>query len=132
MKANSAKPDPRDPQWDANDPLWRLLGESARPEPDAWFATRTLARCRKMSSMAEEKVSATISNLWRWALGGGLAVCLAIFLVVPRVSPSQPAPASSQAKVQEAFAIMASIDSSDSDSDSSSSSSSSWQDPSSL
>jgi hypothetical protein len=125
MKASQSNPDPRNSQWDKNDPLWQLMGESARPEPDAWFATRTLALCREASVVAEAKAMATFSRLWQWALGGGLAVCLAVFLMIPRVNSSQPTTSNPQADVQQAFAIMASIPSSDSDSDSSSPS---WQD----
>jgi len=135
MNESQSNPDPHDSQWDNNDPVWRLLGESPRPEPDAWFTVRALARCREMSQAAEAQARTSLSGLWRWVLGGGLSVCLAIFLMVPRTGPTQSTPADHQAKVQQAFAIMASIDtsnSSDSDSDSDSSSSSTWQDSSSL
>jgi hypothetical protein len=109
--------------WDASDPLWRLLGESPRPEPDGWFAARTLARCR--NEAANETGDTVMSmrtklvKIWRWALAGGLAASMAVVLVMSN-APTQPAP--DQQSVQEAFEIVASMDT---DSDSSSSS---WQD----
>jgi hypothetical protein len=58
--------------------------------------------------------------MWRWALGGGLAFSMASALVVTQIHAEK---ADKQKNVQEAFEIMASIDT-----DSDSSSSSSWQD----
>ncbi|MCE0522075.1 MAG: hypothetical protein LV480_04115 [Methylacidiphilales bacterium] len=124
---------PHDSPLEENDPVWRLLGESPRPEPDPWFTQRALTRCREVRQAAEAgALSSSFSGMWRWALGGGLGVCLAVLLMVPRSPFSPPAPAANQQNVQEAFAIMASVGSSDSDSDSDSSSSSSWQDSASL
>jgi hypothetical protein len=109
-----------DPRHEA---VWRLLGRAPMPQPDAWFAARTLARCRS------EKESATsLGRVWRWALGGGLGICLAVTLLVSQVTQTTPVqkPNVDQHKsVQEAFEIMASIDNSDTDS---SASSTSWQD----
>jgi len=132
MKESQSNRDPHDLQRDNNDPLWRLLGESPRPEPDAWFTVRTLALCREVKQAAEAKALSSFSGMWRWALGGGLGVCLAIFLMVPRTQYSNPDVAGNQQKVQEAFSIMASIQPSDSDTDSPTSTTSSWQDSSSL
>jgi hypothetical protein len=56
-----------------NDPLWNLLGKSPLPQPEPWFAARTLARLRR-----ELDRSYAWSRLFRWALGGavaGLIVC---------------------------------------------------------
>jgi hypothetical protein len=132
MKESQPNFDPHDLQGDRNDPLWQLLGESPRPEPDAWFTVRTLARCREVKRAAEARAFYSLSGMWRWALGGGLSVCLALFLMVPRAPFSHSEPVGNQQSVQEAFTIMASIQTSDSDSDSSTSTSSSWQDSSTL
>ena len=110
-----------DPRHEA---VERLLGRAPMPEPDAWFTARTLARCREVRLAAEARAFASFSEVWRWVLGGGLGVCLAVLLMVPQTHPAHSVPADKQKNVQEAFAIMASFDSSDSDS----SSSSSWQD----
>ena len=119
---------PQDPapneRLDDNDPLFRLLAQSQRPEPDAWFAARTLARCRNESVSSDERVSARVFvRIWRWALGGGLAAAMAVALMVN--TQPRPVAVDTQSSVQDAFEIVASVDS---DSDSSSSSSSSWQD----
>jgi hypothetical protein len=92
-----------DPRHEA---VWRLLGRTPMAEPDAWFAARTLARCR-----SEKQTGLSFGRVWRWALGGGLGI--------------QTPSADQQKNVQEAFEIMASIDNSDTDS---SASSTSWQD----
>jgi predicted membrane GTPase involved in stress response len=62
----------------------------------------------------------SISGMWRWAVGGGLTLCLAMAVVVNQVQTEK---ADKQKNVQEAFEIVASVDS-----DSDSSSSTSWQD----
>jgi len=112
-----------EPRLDENDPVWRLLGESPRPEPDAWFAVRTVARCRN-ASVGGDWIA--FRSILRWALGGGLGVCLAVVLLVPHARPVTAPPADQNKNVQEAFEIMASMDTS---SDSTpSSSNSTWQD----
>jgi hypothetical protein len=108
-----------DDRLEENDPLWPLLGQAPRAEPDAWFAARTMARCRNEGFAGEARA---FSRIWRWALGGGLAVMLAAALVVQ--NQVQTEKADKQQNVQEAFEIVASMNA---DSDSSSSSSS-WQD----
>jgi hypothetical protein len=125
MKAGPPNDPPRDARLDENDPVWRLLACAPRPEPDAWFAVRTLARCRYegMDAEAGGISPARLGRMWRWALGGGLAFSMALAFVVTQ-SYSERERADKQKNVQEAFEIMASIDT---DSDSSSSSSS-WQD----
>jgi hypothetical protein len=110
-----------DPRHEA---VWRLLNRAPMPQPDAWFAARALARCR-----SEKQTAVSFGRIWRWALGGGLGVCLAVTLLVTQVaqvSPVQKPNVDQQKSVQEAFEIMASID--NSDTDSSVSSSTSWQD----
>ena len=121
MKDRNLNDKLQEPLLDDNDPLWQLLAKSPRPEPDDWFAVRTLARCRNTGLGME---SVNFRMVWRWTLGGGLGVCLAIFMLVPHTPVPATAP-DQQKDVQEAFAIMASIDNSDS---SSSSSTSTWQD----
>jgi len=118
---------PNDPAQDArldendpNDPVWHLLARAPRPEPDGWFTARTLARCRHEGLGMESGVIPFV-RMWRWALGGGLALCMALALVVTQIH-SENEKADKQKNVQEAFEIMASIDT---DSDTSSSS---WQD----
>jgi hypothetical protein len=122
MKDRNLNDKLQEPLLDDNDPVWQLLAKSPRPEPDDWFAVRTLARCRN-TGLGMEVVN--FRMIWRWALGGGLGVCLAVVLLVPH-TPSPSAAPDQQKNVQEAFEIMASIDNS-SDS-SSSSSTSTWQD----
>lgn len=123
MKDRNLNAKLQDPLMDENDPVWQLLAKSPRPEPDDWFAVRTLARCRNTGLGME---SLNFRTIWRWALGGGLGVCLAIVLLVPHApAPSTTVP-DQQKQVQEAFEIMASIDNS-SDS-STSSSTTTWQD----
>jgi hypothetical protein len=91
------------------------------PRPDGWFAARTLARCRHAGSATESR-ELVFGRIWRWALGSGFGVCLALLLVTRMhpVAPAAPA-APNQQSVQEAFEIMATM-APDSDS------SSSWQD----
>jgi hypothetical protein len=103
--------------------VWRLLERAPMPQPDAWFGARTLARCR-----ADRQESVSLARVWRWVLGGGLGVCLAVGLMVAQVgqvAPVQTQEADQQKNVQEAFEIIASSDNSDSDA---SASSTSWQD----
>jgi hypothetical protein len=113
---------PNDPSQDArldeNDPVWRLLARAPMAEPDAWFATRTLARCRQAKRGVEWGII-SFARMWRWALGGGLAILMAVALAVTQVHSHK---ADKQKNVQEAFKILASID------NDSESSSSSWQD----
>jgi hypothetical protein len=126
MKAGPPNDSPQNKRLDENDPMndlvWRLLARAPRPEPDAWFAVRTLARCRHEGSRVESGVGSLVrfARMWRWALGGGLALSMAVALVVTQINSEK---ADKQKNVQEAFEIMASIDT-----DSDSSSSSSWQD----
>jgi hypothetical protein len=117
---------PRDPapneRLDDSDPLFRLLAQSPRPEPDAWFAARAMARCRNEGLGSDDRVNARMFvRVWRWALGGGLAAAMAVALMVN--SQPQPQVTETQPNVQDAFEIVASVDT-----DSDSSSSSSWQD----
>src|SRR5271155_5661436 len=122
MKAGPPNDPPQDVRLDENDPfddpLWHLLARAPRPEPDGWFAARTLARCRH-EGLGMESGAIPFVRMWRWALGGGLALSMALTLVVTQVHSEK---ADKQKNVQEAFEIMASIDT---DSDTSSSS---WQD----
>jgi hypothetical protein len=114
MMADPSNNCPQNARLDENDPVWRLLGKSSLPEPDGWFAARTLARCRNEGVSTHWPL-----QVWRWAVGGGLAVCLAIALVFSQVHSEK---VDQQKDVQDAFEIMASIDT---DQDSSSSP---WQD----
>jgi len=128
MKAGPSNDSPQNQRGDeldlANDPVWRLLAQAPRPEPDAWFAARTMARCRHEGLGGEVSGLLSFSKLtrmWRWALGGGLALSMAVALVVTQLQSEK---VDKQKNVQEAFEIMASLDSDSA----SSSSSSSWQD----
>lgn len=121
MRAGTPYDDDRHPHAEENDPVWRLLAKSRPPEPDVWFAVRTLARCRHAEAPVESHGPAW-SHLWRWVLGTGLGICLTV-LVVTHVESAND---NHQKNVQEAFEIMASLGN---DSDASpSSSSTSWQD----
>jgi hypothetical protein len=106
-----------DPRHEA---VWRVLGRAPLPEPDAWFAARTLARCR-----SEKPAALSLTRVWRWALGGGLGICLAVSLLVAQVSQVQTEKVDQHKNVQEAFEIVASMDNADTDS---SASASSWED----
>jgi hypothetical protein len=117
MKANESQDDRHEMRLDENDPVWLLLGESPRPEPDAWFAVRTLARCRYGGAGADSH-GFFLSGVWRWTLGGGLGLCLAVALLAAQIPAGSPA-AEKQQKVQEAFEIMANLDSPEADSTSS-------------
>ena len=103
-----------------NDPVWALLGRAPLPQPDAWFAARTLARCR--SAVAAHPVPAW-ERVWRWSLGSGVAISLALFLFAHPHAPAA-VDSSKQKGVQEAFEIMASMD----PQTDAAASSSSWQD----
>jgi hypothetical protein len=116
-------PDNRNARLDENDPVWQLLARAPQPEPDAWFTARTLARCRQAGEQLERGWM-PIGRIWRWALGGGLGVCLAVVLMVTQMQVQSTAPAADQKNVQEAFEVVANLGS---DSDSSSTSST-WQD----
>jgi len=118
MKANESHANRPDARLDENDPVWQMLGESPLPEPDAWFAVRTLARCRYAGAGVESH-GFSLSGVWRWTLGGGLGLCLAVALLAAQIPTVSPV-ADKQQKVQEAFEIMANLDSPDADSSSSS------------
>jgi len=120
MKAGPPNDPTQDMRWEENDPAWRLLAQAPRPEPDAWFAARTLARCLNEGLGGEARAwQPRFIGMWRWALGGGLAATMAVVLMMNQV---QTEPVDKQKNVQEAFEIMASIDT---DSDSSATP---WQD----
>ena len=110
---------------DESDSVWALLGRAPLPEPDGWFTARTLARCRHEGLAVDAGAGAPgrFAQVWRWSLGGGLGLCLAVVLLVAQTHSEKVAETvDKQKNVQDAFAIMASVDS---DSDSSSSP---WQD----
>jgi hypothetical protein len=100
-----------------NDAVWSLLARAPMPEPDAWFAARTLARCRTEGRVAVQR----FGMIWRWAWGGGIGVCLAVGLMVAQMHSES---VDKQKNVQEAFEIVASMDSGND----SAPSSASWQD----
>jgi len=120
MKAGPPNDLPQDARLDENDPVWRLLAHAPRPEPDAWFTARTLARCRNEGKGVDLISLTRFTGMWRWALGSGLGLGLALVLMVAQIHSEK---VDKQKNVQEAFEIMASIDT-----DSDSSSSPSWQD----
>ncbi len=107
-------------RWDESDSLSRLLGQSQLAEPPAWFAAQTLALCRQqrprtlLDTMRENAV-----QVWRWTLAGGLAMSMALALMITHV-PTEAPP--EHHTVQEAFEVVAAMNS-----DSDSSSTSSWQ-----
>jgi hypothetical protein len=124
MNADLPNDHPDDSQLDRNDPVWRLLGHAPMREPDAWFVSRTLARCR-YARLSTEPGWAAFGQIWRWALGGGVGVSLAIALVATQIR-SEAVTHVQQKNVQAAFEIVASLGT---DSDSSSTTGpSSWQD----
>ena len=104
--------------WDENDSLSRLLGQSRLAEPPAWFAAKTLALCRQKPRTFLETVRDGVLGVWRWGLAGGLAVTMAVALMITHI-PAEAPP--EQHTVQEAFEVVALLDK---DSDSTPS----WQD----
>lgn len=54
---------------ESNDPVWKMLERSPMPEPDAWFAARTVARLRR-----EARPSAAKRFLAFFTLAGSTAV----------------------------------------------------------
>ena len=82
MKPGPHEDSPEDTGWDEKDPLWRALGRAPLPEPDGWFAARTLARCRNEALAADSGGTVSLARVWRWALGGGVAICMALTLAV--------------------------------------------------
>ena len=115
MKTGPPNEPPRDARLDENDPVWRLLARSPRAEPEAWFAARALARCRREGLSVESSARfAMLARAWRWALGGVLAFSMALAFVTTQVH-SHSKKVDKQQKVQRAFELMASIDT-DSDS----------------
>jgi hypothetical protein len=122
MKAGPSPNSRPDRRLDEHDPVWRLLALSPRLEPDAWFTARTLARCRHVECVTERGVVWPVRfvRIWHWVLGGGVSLSLAAMLLMAQTHSEK---VDKQKNVQEAFEIMASVDS-----DSDSSSSPSWQD----
>jgi len=125
MKAGPPYNSEPDARLDENNPVWNLLARAPLPEPDAWFAARTLARCRNEELGMESGATGLgrffrWTRMGRWVFGGGLGVCLAAGLLVAQMNSQK---ADDQKKVQEAFEIMATMDN-----DTDSSSSPSWQD----
>jgi hypothetical protein len=121
-EGNPHNPLPKE-RLDDNDPVWCLIAQAPRPEPDAWFAARTMARCRNENlGIGDHHAAGAFSRIWRWALGGGLAVCMAVILMAQNQAP--PAQPDQQQNVQEAFEVVASMNTNPD----SSPSSSSWQD----
>ncbi len=130
MNAGRDNNEPRPVPSEENDPLWHLLGRAPMAQPDAWFTVRAQARCHR-EGCSHGLGLFLGAGLWRWALGGGFGVCLAVGLLVAQVHTenltinravklnAQP----DTKNVQEAFEINASLNS-----DSESSSSSPWQD----
>jgi hypothetical protein len=116
MKQGLPENNPHDARLDENDPVWRLLGRAPLAQPDAWFAARTLARSRHEYLRAEP---GTLLRIWHWILGGGVVLSVAVALAATQVHVEK---ADEVTNVQQAFEIVASMDT---DSDSSSSS---WQD----
>jgi hypothetical protein len=122
-KSNS----PQNEKWDENDPLWRLLESAPRQEPSAWFTTSTMARCRhEVRAEKEGWLSHGVTvQIWRWAFGGAVALSgiLALVTHVIVLNNENAQAASNQQNVQDAFQVMASMNT-----DPDSSSSTSWQD----
>lgn len=110
MKNPSSRDSSQDARLEDNDALWQLLGKAPLARPGPWFVTQVLAQCRQAGSQAE-KAGISFLHLWRWALGGGLAVCLATLLVFKPAASHVDLGEKQKENVQEAFQIMASINS---------------------
>jgi hypothetical protein len=124
MKAGPPHNFPQDKRWDEKDPLWRLLGEARRPEPSAWFTTTTLARCHHEAHVEKEGwlPHGVTVQIWRWAFAGALATCGIVAFMTHLITLNAET-ATSQKNVQDAFEVMAAMNT-----DPDSSPSSSWQD----
>ncbi len=93
-----------------SDPLDRLLGLSPLPRPDPWFAARTLARCR-LSQPAERFSFFRSMHFWSRWVPLSLVVLFAAGLSLQQFHRVHTlAVHHQQAKVQEAFEAMASLD----------------------
>ena len=90
------------------DLLDRLLGLAPLPQPDPWFAARTLARCRS-GRHAETPARRWSAFLPRWAFPALAAVCVSAvgFQQAHRIHTLQ---SHQQHQVQEAFEVVASMD----------------------
>ncbi len=84
---------PEDDPFAPGDELWEALGQAPKSEPDAWLATKTMARWRREQEKQEEPVSLWAAwlrplSLARMALAGGAvaAIGLAITLSLGTVS----------------------------------------------
>lgn len=90
----------KDKAMESNDPVWKLLERSPLPEPDAWFAARTVARLRREQSRPTWQ-----RRLWMslaWASSTAVVTILAVhFMSV------QPQPEAHTAKIQEALNFIA-------------------------
>jgi hypothetical protein len=126
MSTGSPEHDPRELRTEDNDPVWRLLSAAPRPAPDAWFTARTMARCRQERLVDAGMIS--LGRMWRWAIGGGLGVALAVVVLVTQIHSTVVMEPNKQKDVQDAFQILATVDTDPDSSSSSSSSSTSWQD----
>lgn len=98
MQENHRQPDhrPEDDPFAPGDELWEALGQAPKPEPDAWLATKTMARWRREQEEPESLWAVWLKplSLLRVALAGGAvaAVGLAISLSLSTVSSPVDAP----------------------------------------
>lgn len=86
---------------ESNDPIWKLLDRSPLPEPDAWFAARTVARLRR-----ERRPSWTRRLAGAFAWVGSTAV-VAVLAVHFWGAQTVPAHSANTAKIQEALNYIA-------------------------
>lgn len=86
---------------ESNDPLWKLLDRSPLPEPDAWFAARTVARLRR-----ERRPSWTrrLAGALAWVGSTAVIAVLAVHFWGAQPAPKQGA---NTAKIQEALNYIA-------------------------
>jgi hypothetical protein len=103
----SSRPSPEDNTLLKNsDPLDRLLLRAPLIKPDAWFAARTLARCR--NSQRSHSIFSFFAWNRRWAVGGVFGLFLAVF-TLQQVHHSEKLISHKQRNVEEAFEVVASL-----------------------
>lgn len=86
---------------ESNDPIWKMLERSPLPEPDAWFAARTVARLRREQRPSLLKRFAT---LFAYASSTAVVAFAAFhFLSAPVVSEN----GGNTAQIQDALNFIA-------------------------
>ncbi len=87
---------------ESNDPVWKMLERSPLPEPDAWFAARTVARLRR-----EARPSAAKRFMALFAWTGSTAVVLVAAFMAFHFWAAPVKTDGETAKIQDALNFLA-------------------------